>query len=87
MKKIGNELLKIYTEEYQYDKCIEELAELIVALSHKKQNRTYNSIVLNEIADVEICLETVKLLLNDAGNYNQILNDKLIRIRQREGLI
>ena len=80
-------LTKKYGEKYQYEKAIEECAELIVALSHKLQFRAEDSDVMGELADVEICINTIKPLLNTRGNYNQIFNDKIVRIKQREGLV
>ena len=40
------------------DQLIEEMAELIVEISHSRRGREHN--ILEEIADVELCLEIVK---------------------------
>ena len=86
-KGIFDHLIKQYGEKFQLEKGIEECGELIVALSHKLQHRTTNEEVLKEVADVAICLDTIILTLNTKGNYNQIYNDKIVRIKQREGLV
>ena len=80
-------LIEKHGEKFQYEKAIEEAAELIVALSHKLQFRASDEDVMKELADVEICINTIKPLLNKVGNYNQIYNDKITRINQREGLV
>lgn len=86
-KEVFNHLIEKHGCEFQYDKAIEECSELINALAKKKQGRVWNSEVLGEVADVEICLQTLKLVLNTNGSYNQIYNDKIVRIKQREGLV
>ena len=76
-----------YGGNCQLNKLTEECAELIVAIQHMHNGRIDADDVLGEIADVQICLETTKLYLNENGNYNRIYNDKMIRIKQREGLV
>lgn len=83
---IYKHLINKYGEEFQCNKTIEECGELIVALSHKLQNRLSDDDVLKEVADVQICLEALKIVLNNNKKYNQIFNDKITRIKQREVL-
>lgn len=84
---LSKKLLEIYGEDFQLDKLIEECAELINAISKHKQSRIPADSVLSEVADVQLCLRTAILVLNKNGNYNRILNDKIVRIKQREGLL
>ena len=85
--KIYKYLFGKYGGNYQLDKLTEECAELIVAIQHMHSGRIDEDKVLGELADVQICLETAKLYLNSNGNYNRIYNDKMVRIKQREGLV
>ena len=85
--EVFDHLIKKYGEKFQYEKGIEECGELVVALSHKLQHRTTNEEVLGEVADVAICIDTIIRVLNTNGSYNQIYSDKIVRIKQREGLV
>ncbi len=62
--KLYREAWELWGEESQQQMIIEECAELIVALS--KYNRKVNGSLLTniaeEIADVEICIEQIKLM-------------------------
>lgn len=71
-----------YGLEAQFDQCIEELAELIVALRHNKRLRNTAMDVLNEIADVEIMLEQMKLIFGE-HEYEACKMAKLARLGDR----
>jgi len=82
------ERLKIYEEATkkwgvvaQYDQCIEEMAELSKELL-KNINRgkdNYDEIV-EETADVIVCLEHIKLAYELSDNkLNEVLNEKMPR--------
>lgn len=79
---LSKELVEKYGEEFQLDKCIEECAELIDAISKYKQGRLSEDEVLNEIADVQMCIPSAVYVLNENGNYSRILNGKEAKIRE-----
>ncbi len=70
-----------YGEKEQEEVAIEELSELIQAICHKHRGREHN--IAEEIADVEIMLEQLKII---NGCHNQVLRittEKLLRLEQR----
>ena len=86
------ERLKIYDEATslwglvaQYDQCVEEMAEMIVAINKYKRKVLYkeyqenNKVIENlveEIADVTICLEQMHHFFRDY-NIDQVIEQKM----------
>lgn len=64
--------------EAQENMCIEECAELIQAIN--KKHRRIPSNIAEEIADVEIMLEQVKLINRCGTEVERIKTDKLVRL-------
>lgn len=69
----------------QYDQCVEEMGELIVAINKYKRKVLYkeyqgdNKIIDNmveEIADVSICLEQMRYFFKDY-NIDQVIEQKM----------
>ena len=90
-----NERLKLYDEATtlwglvaQYDQCIEEMAELTVAINKYKRKVLYGEYkgndvaksVVEEIADVSLCLEQMMYFFKDY-NINDILDKKLLKLK------
>ena len=72
--QIYNKATKLWGLVAQYDQCVEEMGELIVAINKYKRKvlykeyKTDNKIVENlveEIADVSICLEQIRYFFKD----------------------
>ncbi len=72
--QIYNKATKLWGLVAQYDQCVEEMGELIVAINKYKRKvlykeyKTDNKIVENlveEIADVSICLEQMRYFFKD----------------------
>ncbi len=72
--QIYNKATKLWGLVAQYDQCVEEMGELIVAINKYKRKvlykeyKTDNKIVKNlveEIADVSICLEQMRYFFKD----------------------
>lgn len=61
--------------------AIEECAELIQAISHKHRGRSHN--IAEEIADVEIMLEQLKLINGCAEQTEKIRREKIDRLYDR----
>ena len=59
----------------------EECSELIQAISHKHRGRKHN--IAEEIADVEIMLEQLKIINDCSEDVAKIRNGKLERLLQR----
>lgn len=66
--------------ESQIVLAMEECAELIVALSHDWRGRCAD--VLQEIADVQILLDELKIIFGKE-NVEQLINQKMKRLKQR----
>ena len=63
MEEILNKAIEHYGKEHQLGVAQEELSELVTAISHYKRGREHN--VAEEIADVEIMLEQLKLIFEN----------------------
>ena len=79
--QILNEAIFVFGERKQELKAIEELGELIVAISHKYFDREHN--IPEEIADVEIMLEQLKIINNCASEVEEIRKAKVERLEDK----
>ena len=73
--------IKTFGEQAQENQTIEECAELIQAINHKHRGREHN--IPEEIADVEIMLEQLKIINNCADEVREIRRQKINRLYQR----
>lgn len=80
-KEVFKTVIAVYGEKAQEEKAIEELAELICAITHKHCGRDNN--IPEEIADVEIMLEQLKMINNCHEEVNAIKYHKLMRLQER----
>ena len=67
-----------FGEEHQEAKAIEECSELIQAISHKHCGREHN--IAEEIADVEIMLEQLKIIGDCHADVERIKARKIVRL-------
>ena len=79
--QILNAAIKTFGEKAQEDVDIEECSELIQAISHKHRGREHN--IAEEIADVEIMLEQLKIINNCAEEVAAIHKEKVERLFNR----
>lgn len=93
---VREERLKIYKEAKeiwglvgQYDQCIEEMAELTVALNKYKRKTLHNEYqgqdeiennVVEEIADVFICIEEMANLFGE-DKVNAAIEQKMLKFK------
>ena len=70
-----------FGDEAQENVAIEECAELIQAISHKHQKRKNN--ISEEIADVEIMIEQLKMINNCREEVAKIKSSKINRLWER----
>ena len=70
-----------YGAELQEITAMEECAELIQAISHKRRGREHN--IAEEIADVEIMLEQLKIINNCNDEVEKIHKQKIERLFNR----
>lgn len=71
-------------EDYQLGMAMEECAELIQAINKWKRNGkmiTKMDNLLEEIADVEIMLDQLKLITNQAHLIEEIKQQKILRLK------
>lgn len=80
--KLYRDAIETFGVESQITKCIEECAELIQALCKRDHDNT-----IEEIVDVEICLEQMKtIFINDAKSsvlYCDMIRYKRERLQER----
>ena len=79
--EINKAAIEYYGEETQENQCIEECAELIQAINKKHRGRAHN--IPEEIADVEICLEQLKMINNCADEVENYKTAKMERLKAR----
>ena len=79
--EINKAAIEYYGEEVQENQCIEECAELIQAINKKHRGREHN--IPEEIADVEICLEQLKMINNCADEVERYKTAKTERLKER----
>lgn len=70
--------IRTYGEDAQEKVAIEEMAELIQAILHKHRGRPHN--IAEEIADVEIMLEQLKIINQCSHKVEEIRKEKLERL-------
>ncbi len=59
------EAIEKWGDEAQLDKAIEECAELILAIQHRKIHRATNEHVIEEVADVQILMDQLSIIFNE----------------------
>ena len=79
-KKLLASAVNTWGPEAQMNQAIEEAAELICALRHHLRGRVSN--LVEEIADVEIMLAQLRLMIGDGPN-DQAKEQKLNRLADR----
>lgn len=77
-KQIFELAIKVNGEEAQEEVAMEECAELIQAITHKHRGRDHN--IAEEIADVEIMLEQLKIINNCHDEAAKIRKEKIDRL-------
>ena len=93
-KKLLKEQAEMFGIENRINQCQEECAELIVELSKAKRyiegdstlNKSVEQIregITEEMADVELLLDELKIIFNNSNKVKQIKQQKLIRTKQR----
>lgn len=81
--EINKAAIEYYGAEVQENQCIEECAELIQAINKKHRGREHN--IPEEIADVEICLEQLKMINDCADEVEYYKKKKIKRLKARIG--
>ena len=73
--------IRFYGAEAQENMCVEECAELVQAINKKHRGKPHN--IPEEIADVEITLEQLKLINCCKADVERIKRAKLKRLEER----
>lgn len=76
--KILRDAVRMYGAPAQLDQFIEELAELIVAINHLRRGRADIEHVLQEMVDVDIMMEQMKIILNVKDDYFDMIKARKI---------
>ena len=84
-QKVYDEAEQLWGKVAQYDQCIEEMAELTVAINKYKRHVLYNEEMDNkkvidnlieEIADVKMCIEQMSAYMGEE-NVDNVLEQKM----------
>lgn len=65
--------------------CMEEMAELTKELSKNLRGQDNELAIAEEVADVEIMLEQIKLLYGIHTEVESVRSEKILRLSKREG--
>lgn len=79
--EINKAAIEYYGAKMQENQCIEECVELIQAINKKHRGWEHN--IPEEIADVEICLEQLKMINNCADEVERYKTAKTERLKER----
>jgi len=83
--KIYDRGLEVFGMECQYDQCMEEMAELMVAINKVKRQKNFgeyqgdqsiNENLFEELADVFICVEALAHFLGE-DKFNDVVEKKM----------
>lgn len=83
IRQVGQQLINKFGAEHQIIIAIEELSELQKELCKLLRHEPNGSHLMEEIADVEIILEQLKLILRDHSDIDFWINQKLRRAKER----
>ena len=83
IRQIGQQLINKFGAEHQIVIAIEELSELQKELCKILREEADGVALMEEIADVEIVLEQVKLILKNRKDVNFLIDKKLQRAKER----
>ena len=75
--------VELWGPEFQKDMCIEECAELIDSIQKNRRNRATLEDIMEEIADVQIMLIQMRVILNNDDEYWKVFNSKLKGLEER----
>lgn len=84
-QKVYDEAEKLWGKVAQYDQCIEEMGELIVAINKYKRKVLYGEYpnkkeildnLVEEIADVKMCIEQMSAFVGEE-NVERVLDQKM----------
>ena len=81
MNEIIKRAIAYYGDEHQERICVEECSELIKAICKKHRGEAHN--IPEEIADVEIMLEQLKIINCCRADVEKIRVKKLLRLAER----
>lgn len=75
--------VEAYGKEHQLIICMEEMAELTKELTKNLRGRRNLQDISEEVADVEIMLEQVKVIFDLKEEVSEAKEAKLLRLRER----
>lgn len=81
---ILNNAIQTYGIDAQLDMCVEEMSELTKEICKKKRGKNNRNQIAEEIADVEIMLEQLKIMCNISDKeVNNVVFMKICRLEER----
>ena len=81
--EIYEKAILLWGKRAQMNMMVEEAMELIQALMKYHRCRVTDDDVINEMVDVQIMLNQMKIVMNDDSKYNRMMAFKLDRLQQR----
>ena len=80
--EVLNGAIEVWGEMLQIDVAIEELSELTTALARQQRGRNEPVAVVEEIADVQLCLDQLKRMYGPE-EVEKVEQEKLERLHRR----
>ena len=81
--EVLNEAVKTFGKEKQVDMMIEEMSELTKALLDERRGRGMKINISEEIADVQIMIEQMKIIFENADVVDGFRDEKIARLAIR----
>jgi NTP pyrophosphatase (non-canonical NTP hydrolase) len=82
-KKMLSDAIDTDGIDFCIDCLVEECAELIVAIRHYRRGRTNVNKVIEEMADVNLMCDMVRVGLDNEIGFSDIIKQKSIRVGER----
>lgn len=86
MQRVIREAIKIYGEDMQKNVAIEEMSELTKEICKEKRGLSSKLQMAEEIADVEIMLEQLKVMYDMHEQVDDFKARKIFRLASRLGM-
>ena len=82
-KKLYKDSIEMFGLKPQIDMAIEEMGELIVAINHYRRDKINLSPVVEEMVDVDITLNQLKVIFDCEAEFEAIRIKKLERVQKK----
>ena len=80
--EIYQNAVALYGEKAQFNSFTEELLELLLSMQHFIKGKTSREHVIEEMVDVSIMLEQMKIILGASKEWSHVESEKLQKLQR-----